>query len=549
MNLAAVEGFGPTLVRRAQYTFGRELTEILAENPYRLTEIHGVGFLLADRAALAFGMRRRDPKRQAAAANFVLREAEDIGHTCLPLDEFAKKMAEALGEPLASCETDETVVERDGMLARKVTLAKEDQAARRVKEMLAREAPRDLAVVDDGLADDQRAALRVIQASNVFCLLGSPGTGKSFLLKAIVASNPKARIALAAPTGKAAKRMEEATGRQAKTIHRLLESGFDEKTKKFRFRRRRLNPIDADIVVIDEMSMCDIRLFADLMDALSEETRLILIGDINQLPSVGPGRVLADLTRNGAVPYCELTQLKRFDPDLLIARNCAEIREGRMPICKNSEAKDFFFMEVSSEQGIADLVVELATERLPKKYGIDANRDIITLTALRDKGLLSAKALNERLRAKLNPHAASGEKFAIGDRVIQISNDYKLDVMNGDIGTVAAKESVNLTVAFDTPERTVSEERDRQDGKPLALNLIHAWALTVHKAQGSEWPWVVIPVHGSQGGMVPTRPFIYTAISRAKVGCVIVGSKAALQATIGRVRDERRWTRLAGLLA
>jgi exodeoxyribonuclease V alpha subunit len=288
--------------------------------------------------------------------------------------------------------------------------------------------------------------------------------------------------------------------------------------------------------------MLDIRLFASLLEALAEDCRLILVGDIYQLPSVGPGRVLADLTRGGAVPNVELTELKRHDPKLMIARNCAAIKSGRAPTIANKEATDFFFIDKTGEAAIADEVVDLIANRLPKKYGIDPNRDAIVLTALRDRGVLSAKELNVRLRAALN-EGAQGD-FAPGDRVIQLSNDYGLDVMNGDLGTVIRRDGRNLMVRFDTPERIVTEERPDN-----ALHLGHAYALTVHRFQGSEIPWVVIPIHESQGAMVPDRCWAYTAVSRAKAGCVLVGNRNVMQGMINRVRPQERCTRLAGLLA
>jgi exodeoxyribonuclease V alpha subunit len=543
--LANVPGWGATLSRRAEVRFGRELPSVLRDDPYRLAELPGIGFKLADAAALHFGMDRRSPVRQAAAAVYVLAEAEQDGHTALPVAEFGVRVTEALGEALRGCEFDERVTERDGLMSRTKTLHAEERAAVLVKAMLSRPAPRDLPILCNGLAEDQVAALTAIQHANIFCLLGSPGTGKTTLVRSLAESNPNVQIAYCAPTGKAAKRLEEATGQPARTVHRLLEAGIDSRTGKFRFRRNASNRLSCGIVVCDEASMLDIWLFNALLEALADDCRLVLVGDIYQLPSVGPGRVLADLTKNGAVPNVELTQLKRHDPDLLIAKNCAQIKAGLTPVIANAAAKDFFFMEVpgndGSEMRIADLVVSLAAERLPAKYGADPNRDIVVLTALRERGLLSAKHLNAQLRIRNNTESA--QAFAPGDRVIQLSNNYDLDVMNGDIGTVVRSDGRNLVVRFDTPERLVTE--DKPDA---ALNLAHGWALTVHKAQGSEWEWVVIPIHESQGAMVPDRAWLYTAISRAKQGCVLVGSKGAMQAMIQRVRPQMRWTRLANLL-
>ena len=542
MDLSAAPGWGPTLTRRADRHFGRELPRVLSEAPYRLAELPGIGFKLADAAALHFGMNRRSAARQAAAALYVLKEAEDDGHTALPIAEFGARITEALQEPLSACEFNDDVTERDGLMSRTKTLRDEERAAALVDAMRRRECPRDLPINVNGLADDQAAALAAIQHANIFCLLGSPGTGKTTLIKSLAESNPNAKIAFCAPTGKAAKRMEEATGRPARTVHRLLEAGIDERTGKFRFRRNAANPIDSRIIVCDEASMLDIWLFTSLLEALAPDCRLILVGDIYQLPSVGPGRVLADLTKRGAVPNVELTQLKRHNPDLLIAKNCAEIKAGRPPIVRNTEAKDFFFIDAKDEMDIAAKVLDLVATRLPTKYGVEPNRDIITLTALRDKGMLSAKSLNEMLRVSLNM-GTHDDVFAPGDRVIQLSNNYKLDVMNGDLGTVVRRDGKNLVVQFDTPSRLVKEERPDS-----TLNLAHGWCLTGHKFQGSQIPWVIIPIHPSMEMMVPHRNWIYTCIGRAMQGCVLVGDRAFLSRIIGNVKDMNRCTRLAGFL-
>ena len=289
--------------------------------------------------------------------------------------------------------------------------------------------------------------------------------------------------------------------------------------------------------------MLDTWLLAALLEATSSNCRIVFVGDVSQLPSVGPGRILADLTKRGAVPFAELTQLKRHNPDLLIAKNCAEIKAGRAPIIDNAKAKDFFFIDARTEGEIADAVVSVATKRLPARYGVDPNRDVIVLTALRDKGMLIAKELNVRLRRELTPES-EGDSFEPGDRVIQLSNNYALDVWNGDIGTVIKRNGKNLTVRFDTPPRLVTEDRDDE----RALTLGHGWCLTIHKSQGSQWPWVVIPVHESLGTMVPDRALLYTGISRAMQGCVLVGSRRVMNEWIQRIRPQQRCTRLGDLL-
>src|SRR5581483_5297326 len=270
--LANVPGWGATLSRRAEVRFGRELPSVLRDDPYRLAELPGIGFKLADAAALHFGMGRRSLVRQAAAAVYVLAEAEQDGHTALPVAEFGVRVTEALGEALRGCEFDERVTERDGLMSRTKTL----RAEVLVKAMLSRPAPRDLPILFNGLAEDQVAALTAIQHANIFCLLGSPGTGKTTLVRSLAESNPNVQIAYCAPTGKAAKRLEEATGQPARTVHRLLEAGIDSRTGKFRFRRNASNRLSCGIVVCDEASMLDIWLFNALLEALADDCRLVL---------------------------------------------------------------------------------------------------------------------------------------------------------------------------------------------------------------------------------------------------------------------------------
>jgi exodeoxyribonuclease V alpha subunit len=526
----------------------------LRADPYQLQELHGVGFLKADAAALAIGIAKDAPARLNAAAGYVLANAEQEGHTGLPVNEFAKRMGEAIGMRLPrEVEFDETLIELDDDFVQRVATARAERAVAMVLKGMMREREPLPEFDTAGLANDQKEAVDAIRYFPVFVLLGGPGVGKTHTIRTLLNGLGELDVALCAPTGKAAKRIEELSGRPAQTIHRLLRPNFESEkcahSAGFSFQYNRTHPLPHDVVIVDEASMIDIRLMADLCEALGPDARLILVGDPFQLPAVGPGAVLRDLTRANAahtghcVPNFELTELKRQDPALLIAKNCKAIRYEKRVFVDNSAAADFFFAEERDAAKAKALIVDLVTKRLPAKYGLDPVKDIMVLTALRDRGELSAKSLNLALREKLNPDAVMTvwPAFYPGDRVIQLSNNYQLDIMNGDIGTVREVEGASLMVEFDTPKREVEEDREE-------FHLDLAYALTVHKFQGSEAPWVVIPVHEEMGAMVPAAQWLYTAVSRARKGCVLVGTRSALDAMAARHRDVMRWTKLARLL-
>lgn len=553
IDLQSVDGFGPRLVQRVRNRWPKLLeSSDLRDDPYLLTQVHGVGFLLADRVARATGLSTADPRRINAAAVYVLNESENEGHTCLPIKNFLPRLQSALGISLnGEVNFDDRRVILDGnFIARRATDFAEHVVAAKFRALAgARPSRWTCAKTEDMEHFDQIDAILALRDASLFTLMGGPGTGKTWTVKQLIEG--VIDFALCAPTGKAAKRLEELSGYKAQTIHRLLgvlhPDSSDYKrapqahSHGFRFRHNARNQLAANVVIVDEASMVDVRLMADLCDALRDDARLILVGDPFQLAAVGPGAILRDVAGAG-LPRSELTILKRQDPNLLIARNCQQIRYEQRITVDNRRASDFFFLEANDVRQAQALIVDLVTERLPKKYELDP-LDIVTITALRERGELSAKALNIALRAKLNPEAAMSPKPAVGDRVIQLSNNYDLEIMNGDIGTLVSigANPNDMTVAFDTPEREVTA-----DYRDFHIDL--AYALTAHKFQGSEAKAVVIAVHEEQGAMVTSAQWLYTAISRARDVCVVVGSRRALEQMAARHRDVMRYTRLAQFL-
>jgi exodeoxyribonuclease V alpha subunit len=551
IDLITLDGIGPQLARRIQQHWPKphRLEEMLHQNPYDLTRVSGIGFTLADRVALQLGTKPDSRDRRRAATLHAVKEVQKDGHTCIPLDELILEVMEYVGADPDIDQPD--LISEGGLVAYAPTYRAERYCAQRLMEMV-EFLPWPNPIIAEGLAVDQLQALEQILHQKFFVLLGQAGTGKTFLLKTLLANLNEAgqSYALAAPTGKAAKRIEELTGSSAKTIHRLLEATYDEMRGRFYFRRDERNPLDVDWVIIDEASMIDVQLMQSLLRAIPPHARLLLVGDPFQLPSVGAGDVLRDLTSgHGLIPYVNLELLKRQDPAHLLAANCARVRTGQMVEVANERAADFFFIELGSGPHIVQEVVGLVADRLPAKWGISTD-DVQVITARRESGDIACSALNSALRARLNPGAADFEasgavancRFAPGDRVIQTKNDYKLGVMNGEVGRILdISDRKEIKVRFDTIPETV-------EIPPGKLNLDFAWALTVHKFQGSQAPWVILPIHGTSGTTVPRRRWLYTGISRG-VHCVVVGDPREFESTIERSNDLQRCTNLARLLA
>jgi exodeoxyribonuclease V alpha subunit len=391
----------------------------------------------------------------------------------------------------------------------------------------------------DSLADDQIKAMSIIGCNTVSILTGCPGTGKTFTVQKILSSFKDKKIYLAAPSGKAAKRMSEVTGKEALTIHKLLEPqmiGF-----KFYFSKNVINPIDADIIILDESSMIDQSLFFHFLDAVKSGTRLIFVGDHYQLPAVGAGNILRDMIESGVIALAQLTEIKRQknSKESLIVKNCHLIKDGKNIIFDN-KSKDFFFIPEDSPEKIQEIVYGLF-RRIKEKYSADPLRDIQILSPLKTKTVLSCDAFNILLQEKLNICYRLENKafFKTGDKVIQTKNDYEKNIINGDIGFIKEIDfsSKQIKVNFENPDRLVTVGLNNND-------LLLAYCLTVHKSQGSEFDHMILPIHEILGSFLMDRNLLYTAISRAKKTCILVGQKKEISKIIGRNKAIKRFTGL-----
>lgn len=526
--------------------WGQDAPARIRENPYALIHaIHGIGFLGADQVAQKVGYEATGAPRIHAGILHVLKEqAFSEGHTCLREAVLLVEAERILGVPSERIGSEIGSLEKRGFVAVEsefVYLQDYYDYERSIAEKLKTLAGQRLSPGQPnykGLAKDQIEALDKIVASGVFILTGAPGTGKTHLTKQIISSFPEVQVALAAPTGKAAKRIFEQSGQKAQTIHKLLDPQWIRGS--LVFTRTTENPIDADLIILDEVSMVDTPLMAHFLEAVGPGTRLVLVGDTNQLPSVGPGNILKDLIASGILPYTELTLIKRQDKGLII-RNCHQIKNGEDIKLGNSTVRDFFVLKRKDEGGILETLLDLVTKRLPESYQADRLREIQVITPLRTRTELSCKALNEAFQQHLNPETKiDGCRFKVGDKVIQNKNHYDLEIINGDIGYVLdiSKPGQTITVAFEYPNRVVELPLNDND-----LEL--AYAITCHKFQGSEARIVVIPIHRAFGKLIMQRNWLYTAVSRAREICILVGQREEIPQIIRRDQQQRRFTRLA----
>lgn len=541
--------------------YGEATIGVAKSNPYRLAEeVSGIGFTLADGLAQELGLGHDTDERAAAGLLYTLRRAAGDGHTYLETDALLERAGTLLELGVERLRTGlAALAHRGAVLTRPIqgdetvalaTLAHAETAiARRLRRIHTTAVPPPVKSVERALewwrerqrlelAPAQDQALRQALTEKILVLTGGPGTGKTTLLKGIldIFERKNLRVLLAAPTGRAANRLSETTGSEVKTVHRMLE--FDPHS--VRFRRGASSPLEADLVVVDEASMLDVPLAHALVDAVPDSARLLLVGDVDQLPSVGPGKVLQDIIASGRMPVVRLEEIFRQAEASRIIVNAHRIRRGRSPVDERAGPEsDFFFIRRESPEEVLRTVKKLVGERIPRQFEIDPKRSVQVLTPMR-RGLLGTDNLNRELQDLLNPAAsgeAAGPRFRHADRVMQIRNNYDLDVFNGDIGTIVGSGDggARLTVSYDG--RTIDYEGQTLD------ELVLAYACTVHKSQGSEYPCVVMPVH-TQHFVMLQRNLLYTAVTRARRLVVLVGDPRALRIAVSTQRESRRRTAL-----
>jgi exodeoxyribonuclease V alpha subunit len=590
-------GVGTARAVRIFKTYGNDAVQVMAENPYRLArDIRGIGFRTADAIAARLGIEPRAMIRLRAGINYALLEASGEGHCGLPTAVLLKLAGELLAverpaeeqsdgkgashrEPLEPAliqtaldlELSEGSVVSDTLAGEPaIFLAHLHRDERRIAESLqegAEGAP-PWSAIDAGmaiswveqrlgleLAASQKAAVELALASKLLVITGGPGVGKTTLINAIlrILAAKKLRIQLCAPTGRAAKRMAEATGLEAKTIHRLLE--FDPAA--YGFRRNAELPLECDLLVVDETSMVDVSLMASLLAAIPPEAGLLLVGDVDQLPSVGPGQVLADAIASGALAVARLTEVFRQAASSRIITTAHAINAGTIPDLRSppeGERSDFYFLPAETPEQAVGLILKVVGERIPARFGFDPVGEVQVLCPMA-RGGCGSRSLNLELQKLLNPDPAEqverfGWRFAPGDKVMQIANDYEKEVFNGDVGTIDAIDSDNseLSVLFPISEAGPGAEKVGSRAVVYGWgeldHLVPAYACTIHKSQGSEYPAVVIPLLTQHYAMLQ-RNLVYTGLTRGKQLVVLVGQKKALAMAVKNHLSRKRYTKLA----
>ena len=573
-------GITPNYGMKIYKEYGKDTIKAISENPYKLSEdIIGIGFKTADKIAQNMGISRESPYRIEGGIRYTLNAYASNGHVYVPREELIKSAGRLL-------DVDEALIE-DSLreMALKGTIqtlnyneeiriyytpfhVAENNVSKKLVELSRVQMDNIDIDIDRAIekierednirfANKQKEAIREAIKNGIIVITGGPGTGKTTIIKAIIKifQEEGLKVSLAAPTGRAAKRMTETTGLEAKTIHRLLEYSYVEEGMAFGIDED--NPLDTDLLIIDEASMIDILLMNHLLKAIVPGTRLILVGDVDQLPSVGPGNVLKDIINSNAIKVVKLDEIFRQEEDSLIVVNAHKINKGEYPVL--NKGKDFFFIRAREPGEIVNIIVELCRDRLPKYYGLDPINDIQVLTPMK-KGEVGINSLNKHLQQVLNPKAKhKGEKqvgeeiYRVGDKVMQIKNNYSIEweivregmvvekgegIFNGDFGKIVDidEEDRIMKVVFDE-EKEVEYSFNQLDELKLS------YATTVHKSQGSEFPVVVMPIYWGPP-MLLTRNLLYTAITRAKELIVLVGDENYLKRKVDNNRITKRYSSL-----
>ncbi len=562
-------GVSSTYATKIFKQYGQESIQVVKENPYRLaTDIFGIGFIIADRIAKDMGIADDSQIRAEAGILYVLQQLSNDGHVYYPYELLIEECKKVL-----NTERD-IIVKAFGTIALEKRIVIEDindeeikannkavylsrfyvtevGIASNLKRLLSNEKTLRQFDVDKALAwvqkklnitlaENQKIAVKKSISDKVMVITGGPGTGKTTIINSIIKIYNKLgqKVLLTAPTGRASKRMSEVAGHDAKTIHRLLEF----KPRDGGFKRNEQNSLEANLIVVDEASMVDTILMYHLLKAVPEEATLIIVGDVSQIPSVGAGNVLKDIIDSGTVSTVQLNDIFRQSKQSKIVINAHRINKGYMPILdpNRNNTQDFYIITIEEPEKIVEKIILLCRDRIPKRFKCDPIRDIQVLTPM-NKGILGASNLNIELQKTLNPSSnelvRGSRVFRKGDKVMQIVNNYDKDVFNGDIGVITDidREDHEVTVNF--------------DGKAVAYDyknldeIVLAYAVTVHKAQGSEYPVIVMPIH-TQHYMLLQRNLLYTGITRGKKLVVILGTKKALAIAIKNNKPQRRYTYL-----
>lgn len=560
MIFLQAHGVSPSFAQKIFKTYGEQSIDKVRENPYSLAkDIFGIGFLTADKVAKKLGIAHNSPQRIDSGVEYALYELSNEGHVCYPVDEFsleASKMLEVSVEEVIArlqvLKQGSSIVMNDlegrpfiwvhrfflseeGIASEMVRLQRSPCALRPV------DGAKALAWVEGELgmqlANNQKLAVSMATTEKVQIITGGPGTGKSTITKAIlrITERLSKKIILAAPTGRAAKRMTEITGQKASTIHSLLEFDF----KLGNFKRNRQNPLECDLIIVDEASMIDTVLMYCLLRAIPSSARVIFVGDIHQLPSVGAGNVLKDMIESGKIPVQMLKEIFRQAAGSKIITNAHRINEGIFPDIRNGPQSDFYFIQEEEPEKLLETLINLVTKRLPGRFKLHPYDDIQLLAPMR-RGIIGTENLNVALQSALNkntPTFIGGRNFALGDKVMQIRNNYRKEVYNGDIGRVVKIDTEENEVLVKIDERIVPYDYTELD------ELVLAYAVSIHKYQGSECPCVVIPVHTAHFKMLH-RNLLYTGVTRGKRLVVIVGTKKALAIAVKNNEVQKRYTGL-----